>query len=209
MRLVTHTGPVVVPRSDARIVAAALAAAFVVLAGVVAIRGAVPGEVSLLEAITDAAGTRFDDAARVVGDLTDPVPLLVACVGVVVALLLGGRRRGAWLLVACLGVALVANPWLKDLVDRSRPDVRVIPEPVSPLAFPSGHAANTAAVAGGLLLAVPATIVRPVIAGGLALVVLTAWSRLVVGAHHLSDIVAGWLWMGAVVALLWPHRSAT
>ncbi|MEO1061770.1 MAG: phosphatase PAP2 family protein [Actinomycetota bacterium] len=190
-------------------VAAAAAATFVLMAVAVAARGALPGDVVLLEAVTDAAGTRFDGAARLVGDLTDPAPLLVAAAAAVAALLLAGRRRGAALLVAGLGVALAVNPWLKDLVDRPRPTVRVIPEPVSPRAFPAGHAANTAALAGGLLLAVPRRAVGAVAVAGAALLLATAASRLVVGAHHPSDLVAGWLWVGTVVALLWPARSAT
>ncbi len=201
----SHTGPVTVhPR---RALAPALASTFVVLADTVAARGTVPGEVAALEAITDAAGTRFDGAARIVGDLTDPAPLLVLSTAVVVTLLATGRCRAAALLTTCVAVAMLANPWFKDLVDRPRPEVRLIPEPVSPLAFPAGHAAHTAAVAGGLLLAAPCSLVRQAAIAGGALVLVTAWSRLVVGAHHPSDLVAGWLWVAAVVAALWPHRS--
>lgn len=204
-----HTGRVVAPRPDPHAIAVALAASFVVIASVVALRGDVPGEAAVLEAVTDAAGTRFDAPARVVGDLTDPMPLLIVSAAIVGALLVRGRRRGAGLLVACLGVALVANPWLKDVVGRPRPEVRVIPEPVSSLAFPAGHAANTAALSGGLLLAVPRSQLRVAVAVGVALLAVTAWSRLVIGAHHPSDLVAGWLWMGTVVAALWPHGETT
>jgi undecaprenyl-diphosphatase len=187
--------------------AAALASGFVALAVTVVVRGSVPGDAALLEAITGAAGTRFDGASRLVGDLTDPAPLLIASSALIVVLLATRRRRAAGLLAACVGVALVVNPWLKDLVDRPRPEVRMIPEPVSPLAFPAGHAANTAAVAGGLLLATPRPLVGRVAVAGGALVLVVASSRLVVGAHHPSDLVAGWLWVAAVVAVLWPHRS--
>ncbi|MEM9713665.1 MAG: phosphatase PAP2 family protein [Actinomycetota bacterium] len=187
---------------------AGVAAVVTVLLAVVVSRGHdVPGELRLLRTITDAAGTGSDDAARVVGDLTDPLPIIAVTAVVAAVLVARDRRRSAGLLVVVVAVALAANPWWKDLVDRPRPDVRVIPEPVSPLAFPAGHAAATAALAGGLLLAAPRQALAPVAVAGAGLLTVTAWSRLVTGAHHPSDLVAGWLWVGALVIALWPHRE--
>ena len=193
--------------SAPRLVACTSAAAFAVLAVVVGLTGSFPGDEALLRVVTDVSGTRFDRLARLVGDLTDPVPLLVLTGIVLAMLLLAGRPRPAALLATCLAVALVVNPWWKDLVDRPRPDVRPIPEPVSPLAFPAGHAANTAAVVGGLLLGTTAGRRRLAVLGGAVVLGVVAWSRLVVGAHHPSDLLAGWLWVGAVVAVLWDHRD--
>lgn len=188
----------------------ACATAFVALALAVRLAGPLPGETWLLRAITERAGTRFDDAARLVGDLSDPVPLLAGSASVAVVLGVRGRRADAGRLAVCVGIALLVNPWLKDLVGQPRPTVRTIPEPVSPLAFPAGHAANTAAVLFGLLLAVSdARRRRALLAVGIALLGLVAASRLVVGAHHPSDLVAGWLWTAVVFLLLVRGRPST
>ncbi|WP_300013462.1 phosphatase PAP2 family protein [Pseudonocardia sp.] len=105
-------------------------------------------------------------------------------------------RRRDWL-VATAGVALAhgVSIGVKRVVRRPRPDdpaVQVRVGTPSRLSFPSAHATSTtaAAVLFGALLH------RPLVA---VLVPPMALSRLVLGVHYPSDVVAGSL-LGAAVA---------
>ncbi|MFB9386303.1 phosphatase PAP2 family protein [Pseudonocardia petroleophila] len=105
-------------------------------------------------------------------------------------------RRREWL-VATAGVAFAhgASIGVKRVVRRPRPDdpaVEVRVGTPSKLSFPSAHATSTtaAAVLFGALLH------RPLVA---VIVPPMALSRLVLGVHYPSDVVAGSL-LGAAVA---------
>jgi membrane-associated phospholipid phosphatase len=110
--------------------------------------------------------------------------------------LLDRARRREWL-VATAGVAFAhgASIGVKRVVRRPRPDdptVQVLVGTPSRLSVPSAHATSTtaAAVLFGALLH------RPLVA---VLVPPMALSRLVLGVHYPSDVVAGSL-LGAAVA---------
>lgn len=113
---------------------------------------------------------------------------------------------------AALGVAVtgaVSAPlvvYSKDLYGRSRPplDVQVVPE--SSLSFPSGHALGSIVVIGIIAVVVvallpsrgPRILVSCLAALAVALIGL---SRLYLGVHWLTDVLAGWLLGGALLAL--------
>ncbi|WP_374111983.1 phosphatase PAP2 family protein [Pseudonocardia sp. TRM90224] len=106
------------------------------------------------------------------------------------------RRRREWL-VATAGVALAhgASVGVKRVVRRARPDdpsVEVLVGTPSKLSFPSAHATSTtaAAVLYGGLVGVPLV---PLIVPPMAV------SRLVLGVHYPTDVLAGSV-LGAAVA---------
>ncbi|RLU89148.1 hypothetical protein CTZ27_22130 [Streptomyces griseocarneus] len=118
-------------------------------------------------------------------------------------------RRREWLLVAwiaatsALGTALQQT--IKAAVGRSRPHW---PDPVATAsyqAFPSGHAL-TATVTCGLLVWLlwlhrsRTGVVRVAWAVSAVSVIGVGFTRLYLGVHWLSDVVAGWLLGGALVA---------
>ncbi|WP_308282954.1 phosphatase PAP2 family protein [Pseudonocardia nigra] len=122
--------------------------------------------------------------------------------GAVAALVDRGRRR-EWL-TAAAGVAVAhgASVGVKRVVRRPRPEdprVKVLVGTPSRLSFPSAHATSTtaAAVLYGRLLR------KPLVA---ALVPPMALSRMVLGVHYPSDVVAGSL-LGAAVAALARRAS--
>lgn len=104
------------------------------------------------------------------------------------------RTRVMW------AVATMATGWavatgLKLVVQRARP---VVEEPFAVHAgysFPSGHATNNAIVVTIVLLllrpVLGVTARRLLLASGIAWVVVTCADRLFMGAHFLSDVIAG------------------
>jgi diacylglycerol kinase family enzyme/membrane-associated phospholipid phosphatase len=105
-------------------------------------------------------------------------------------------RLAAWTVVSGL-VVLLVNPLLKQAFDRPRPRV-----PVSSwwqsgnLSFPSGHAAGAGLLATvAVLLTIAATMRgqrrRLLVALWASLAILVAASRVVLGVHYLSDVLAG------------------
>ncbi len=114
------------------------------------------------------------------------------------------RRMGLYVLTTVLvsgGAALV----LKNLIGRARP---LVPDPGTVLAFrplaieanwasfPSGHATTAIALAVALMLVLPR--LGPAF---LAIGVWVALSRALIGAHWLSDVLAGAV-LGASVAVV-------
>ena len=114
-----------------------------------------------------------------------------------VGALLDRRRRRDWVTAtAAVALAHGASVGVKRVVRRPRPQhprVRVLVGTPSRLSFPSAHATSTtaAAVVFGALLR------KPLVA---ALVPPMALSRMVLGVHYPTDVVAGSL-LGAAVAV--------
>ena len=109
-------------------------------------------------------------------------------------------------LVATLGAMLLPLPG-KALFGRPRPDLwmPLIPEPT--LSFPSGHATTAMAVASALMILAWPTKWRWLsVAGGAAFTLCVGLSRIYLGVHYPSDVVAGWcvgtIWVVGVQTIL-------
>jgi len=196
----------------------ALAAAILALVAAVALLGGVAEDVTQHNGLasSDAAHLRFFtdhrpdlviNAARIITNLGGVVVL--ALIAIAAGLFLW--YRGVPLVAAAapafaLGVAATLADVGKQVVDRARPGVglRLIAE--GEPSFPSGHATDSAAVflTLGLVLAVfvlrrPLARLATVAAGGL-LAAAIGVSRLVLGVHWPTDVLAGWA-LGATAAL--------
>src|SRR5690606_35068854 len=92
---------------------------------------------------------------------------------------------------------------LKGLIDRPRPSDALIE--VSGASLPSGHAIAGAVTAFGLVVVLIPSSPRRWwwIGGAAALAGLIALSRTVLGAHWLTDVIAG-VCIGTGLSLLWP-----
>lgn len=118
-----------------------------------------------------------------------------------------GRRCG----IALAGAALLSNlasNALKVLFDRARPDIIEHLDHVNSASYPSGHA-TSAAVVYLLLAWLAPPRWRPLAwALAVAMIVLNAFSRIMLGVHWASDIVGGTM-LGTAFALLgiwWTSR---
>ncbi|MDB4890774.1 MAG: Membrane-associated phospholipid phosphatase, partial [Gemmatimonadetes bacterium] len=126
-------------------------------------------------------------------------PVLAALV-TIVTLALALRREWLRAAVIALGSAMGAglNSILKQAFHRGRPEYATEFIPHSSWSFPSGHAMNSL-VAYGILLVVLLEYThdslrrRLIIAGTAILIFLIALSRVYLGVHYLSDVIAGWL----------------
>ncbi len=104
-------------------------------------------------------------------------------------------RTAVWLVVTAVFVRHVTSA-LKEYFDRVRPAFEDGGAGYDSFSFPSGHASGIATlVTGGLVLAWP--LIAP--AGrrswavlGALLVLLVGLTRMWLGVHYLSDVVAGW-----------------
>ena len=122
---------------------------------------------------------------------------------------LGLRRRWSllgFLIFAVLGQALVVDA-LKDLFARPRPDIVPRLAEISTFSFPSGHAASSATVylllAAMLAPSLPTTAARIyVAASAMLLALLIGMSRVALGVHYPTDVLAGWSFGLAWTALL-------
>ncbi|TCN38630.1 undecaprenyl-diphosphatase [Kribbella orskensis] len=145
---------------------------------------------------------------RAVSDLSELGPLAIIAVGVLVVLLVLRRWADAAFFVAGVGVVWMVNPLLKELAGRPRPDHLPLAESVSEYSFPSGHAANTAALVGSLVMILRSRRARAVGAVvGAAALLLVGYSQLELGRHYPSDLLAGWLWAGVWIGLVAWIRS--
>jgi membrane-associated phospholipid phosphatase len=122
------------------------------------------------------------------------VPLaLIACL----AFARAGLRREALAIVLSLGGAMLISDWVKLLVSRPRPPVEHL-QAVTGSSFPSGHATQASAFWFSLVFAMPATGASPKLTRltvGLALLIVlaVAASRVYLGVHYPSDVIAGLL----------------
>ncbi|MEU7904366.1 phosphatase PAP2 family protein [Actinoplanes sp. NPDC049118] len=144
-------------------------------------------------------------------------PIMIWLVTVVVVLLLIRKRTRLAVYLAVTGVgALLLDPSLKTLVGRLRPVVEAPVATAPGNSFPSGHALGSMVVYGALLLVfLPAVAPRRrKLVIGLTAVVIAAIgiTRIALGVHFASDVLAGWLlgaaWLGvtAYAFRLWRRE---
>ena len=133
----------------------------------------------------------LDSVARVVTELgSRPVVFVLGAIAAAL-LLTDGKRAEAVVLVLALVATTFTVEWLKELVDRPRPDGS------GNDAFPSGHAAES--VFYSWLALTIAFRVRPdlarrtaIVTAGVAVTALVGLSRVYLDVHYLSDVTSGW-----------------
>jgi undecaprenyl-diphosphatase len=126
----------------------------------------------------------------------------------VAALAAARHWRGALALSVAVVTTQAAVEIGKLLVERPRPHGGLID--ASGFSFPSGHAATSVALYGGIALIARSTrspMGWAVCVGAVALAVEIGFSRIELGAHYPTDVVAGWLIGAIVVVASWLAAS--
>ncbi len=101
-------------------------------------------------------------------------------------------RDGLFFGIAISGSA-VLNLAAKNYFARLRPDLWLSPAPETTFSFPSGHAMGSATLGMCLIiLSWPGRARWPVIVASVCFVALVGVSRVYLGVHYPSDILAGW-----------------
>lgn len=154
-----------------------------------------------------AASSAAAAVLRVVTDLADPlVTAAVLAVLTVVLLIRRLPRLALWVAVTGAGLA-VLDPLAKSLVGRQRPVLPVVVQTASGESFPSGHAlASFTTIAILLLIALPLVPARRRIWAYLTaatLIVAVGFTRVALGVHYVSDVIAGW-----ALAATWTATTA-
>nr|WP_166176766.1 phosphatase PAP2 family protein [Altererythrobacter segetis] len=135
----------------------------------------------------------------------------LVALGAVAGLLFLRLRREAILLALTVVGAWLVEGVIKGLVGRPRPEIVPHLTEAGGASFPSGHAFNSAVVYIAIALAFATLSAREsvrltVIGTAIVLSLVIAWSRVWLGVHFPSDVLAGWLggagWAFLAAALL-------
>ncbi|MDQ3690659.1 MAG: phosphatase PAP2 family protein [Chloroflexota bacterium] len=136
--------------------------------------------------------------------------ILVAVITFLVGLVIGPWRHGL-IGAITIGLASALNQALKAFVARERPDLL---EPIvveHGFSFPSGHAAMGMVAYGilGVLVMrsrLPLAVRRGIVAMLAILILLIGVSRVWLGVHYPTDVLAGWT-VGAVIVLVYARLT--
>jgi undecaprenyl-diphosphatase len=135
---------------------------------------------------------------------------VVAVLALLVGVLIGPWLHGLIGAIA-IGLASVANQGLKAFIARARPDLLDPLVEERGFSFPSGHSALGMVAWGVLAVLVmrsrlPRNVRLAVVAALGVLIVLIGLSRVWLGVHYPTDVLAGWA-AGAVIVLLYARLT--
>lgn len=140
------------------------------------------------------------------------IPALVGLLLVVFLLSKHWRLAAFTLLVICVESGTYRATSL--VIHRNRPDVKRLESLPVDASYPSGHTAASVALLAGLLIVLASRIqnlaIRIILWSlAVAIPIFVAWSRLLRGMHHVTDVVAGGLMGVAALALtIFAARAA-
>ncbi|MBF9238109.1 phosphatase PAP2 family protein [Hymenobacter sp. BT683] len=164
---------------------------------------------AILKLLYRNASPTLDALAVALANIGDSEPMIA--LGVVVAAVLARLRywRQAGVFVLAVGGSMLLTQVLKAHFARPRPDLWVSIKPALTFSFPSGHAMDTAALATAVTFLLWQHRVHWLAWPWLPLFALAVgWSRMYLGVHFPSDVLAGWLsaigWVTGVFLLFAP-----
>lgn len=149
-----------------------------------------------------------EEAARDITGLGGYAVLAIVTLATLAYLMLSGKRAAAVLVIVAVYGGMMLSTVLKLGFERARPDLVPHAARVYTASFPSGHAMLSAVVfltLGALLARVQESRRIQAFLMGLAVCItlLVGASRVYLGVHWPSDVLAGWAVGAAWAALCW------
>ncbi|MGH7999800.1 MAG: phosphatase PAP2 family protein [Brasilonema sp.] len=175
-------------------------------------QGGFPWDVPTLVAIHSTAGAQLDVIAVTLtqfGRIRIVLPV-VATIGLV--LLIQKRWRSlTYLLTTEIGSAII-NRTAKEFMHRVRPHLWESLAPELSFSFPSGHSMTSMTLVAALVILTWGSVwCWVVLIAGSLFVLGIGWTRLYLGVHFPSDILAGWMvsiaWAIGVNLVIRPHLT--
>jgi undecaprenyl-diphosphatase len=137
--------------------------------------------------------------------IAEPKFRMPGAIVLAIAMILARRSRIAVFIFAATAGGAALCSGLKALAARARPDLLPHFDHVTSHSFPSGHAWNGMIFYGETALVASLFLPRawriPVVAIGVLIAFVTGWSRIALGVHWPSDVLAGWIGGGAWLML--------
>lgn len=176
------------------------AAAFAAVAGLVLAQGTPSWDTAILRLVArhqQATARSFVEAFTTLGSLWLVLVLLAATLAL---LLLARRYRQAAFVATATLLSMTAAGVMKLVFARPRPEV--IPQPFGSWSFPSGHTMTATGLAISLVVVIWPTRWRiPTLALATVCAIGVGLTRVYLGYHYPSDVVAGWAASLAVVGV--------
>ena len=176
---------------------------FVQLVDEVRDQDTLPYDEAILRAINTISSPGLDALVVAVTQLGGVIGVVVLTTGIVALLWQRRYRLNALLLAIGVGGAALLNVLLKAVFQRDRPQLweRIVTE--NSYSFPSGHAMASCALAVSLIFLLWPTRWRWwALAGGVLYMCVIAFTRMYLGVHYPTEILAGWAVSTAWVAIV-------
>lgn len=166
----------------------------------------------LLLAIHTTAHPYLDQAANILTKLGIYWGVVPVVLGVSVTLLIQRQWRSLIYLLATCGGTAAINSSAKALFHRVRPHLWEAAPHKTSFAFPSGHAMSSMTLVVALIILLWGTRWAAwALVSGSGFVLIIAWTRLYLGVHYPSDILAGWMlslvWAIVVSWIVFPEGA--
>jgi membrane-associated phospholipid phosphatase len=162
---------------------------------------------AILQAINGYSSSFWDRFFVIITQFGGVLGIITLAAGLLLLLIRRKHYKKALIVGVSVGGAALLNLALKFIFERSRPDLweQLIVE--HSFSFPSGHAMISAALALSVIFIFWKTRYRWVtLVGGSLFIILIGFSRLYLGVHYPTDILAGWLvssaWLLVVILII-------
>lgn len=176
---------------------------FVELADEVRDKSTLQADEAILKWVNSYASPHLDVLTVGVTQLGGFIGVSVLSVGLALLLWRNRKRLMALFLLLCVGGASFINLLLKAFFQRDRPQLweRLVTE--NSYSFPSGHAMASSAFALSMIVIFWPTRYRWLVLALASLFMLViGLTRLYLGVHYPTDVLAGWVVSGAWVGLM-------
>lgn len=168
------------------------------------------GDVPILFAIHSTVSPQLDTFAQIIVKFGEFWVIFVIPIATLLIVMIRQKWRSLIYMLITLPGSLVIKDTAKEMIQRSRPQFWQSSTPHS-YSFPSGHTMVTTTVVMVLVILLWQTRWRwLILLVGILLVLAISWTRLYLGVHYPSDMIAAWMvsiaWTIGISLLIRPHR---